>query len=167
VADARAGPGRRPLKSPPVSRPLVFFFALVLLAGLAGYGVTRHFLPAPVTDAEARHRWLREEFDLDPAQAARIDALQSEYKPVCASHCAAIARTRDQLDAAIDATTRTAALIELDRLKVICTEATRAHLQAVAACMAPDQGARFLALMEPRVAHGENQTGAPALDRRP
>jgi hypothetical protein len=86
---------------------------------------------------------------------------------VCAGHCDDIARARASLDAAIDASTRTAALTELDRLKIICTEATRAHLQAVAACMAPDQGARFLALMEPRVAHGENQTGAPAFDRRP
>lgn len=150
-----------------MSRRLVLFLALVLLAGLAGYGLTRHFIPPPATDAEARHRWLREEFDLDPVQAARIDALQSDYEPICAGHCAAIARTRAELDAATDATARAAALAELNRLKLVCAEATRAHLRSVAACMAPAQGARFLALMEPRVAHGESRTGAPALDGRP
>lgn len=153
--------------TPAVSRRLVLFLALLLLAGLAGYGLTRSFLPAPATDAEARHRWLREEFGLNPAQTARIEALQVGYAPICAGHCAAIARARADLEVAPDATARAAALAELERLKTICAEATRAHLQAVAACMAPDEGARFLALMEPRVAHGDNRTGAPALDGRP
>ncbi len=152
---------------PAVTRRLFLFLSLLLLAGLAGYGLTRRFLPEPVTDLEARHRWLREEFGLTADQSARIDAIQADYAPICAGHCAAIAFARANLDAATDATARASALAELDRLKTVCSEATRHHLQAVAACMAPDQGARFLALMEPHVAHGDSRTGAPSLNAHP
>lgn len=150
-----------------MSRRLVLFLGLILLAGLVGYSLTCRLLPAPATDAEGRHRWLCDEFNLSPAQSARIDALQASYAPVCAGHCDAISRAHAAFDAATEATARTAALAELERLKILCTEATRAHLHAVAACMGPEQGARFLALMEPRVMHSESHTGAPALDGRP
>ena len=150
-----------------VLRRPVFFLALIVFAGLAGYGLTRHFLPEPATDQAARHRWLREEFGLDAEQVARVDALRAEYAPVCAAHCSAITEARANLDAAPDGVARAAALAELERLKKVCADATRAHLQAVAACMAPPEGARFLALMEPHIAHGDTRSGAPALDGRP
>ena len=152
-------------------RPLLFS-ALVLAAGLVAYGLTRLALPPPAPAEAAEHgaqlEWLAREFKLTPAQTAEIVRLQAVYAPICAGHCAAIVRARKDLaDSSLAPEARAAAEAELARLEHVCTEATRAHLQAVAAAMPPDQGPHFLALMEPRVSHPGGHTGAPALDGRP
>lgn len=152
-------------------RPLRFA-ALVLAAGLLGYTLTRLILPPPapaeVAAPEAQIQWLAREFKLTPAQISEVLRLQSAYAPVCAGHCAAIIQARKDLSASgLSPEARAAVEAELARLKRVCTEATRAHLQAVAAVMPPGQGSRFLALMEPRIAHTGDRAGAPSLDGRP
>lgn len=151
-------------------RRLVWITALVVFAGLAAYFVTRRLMPpVPVAPtAEAKLAWLGREFSLDAAQLARIDALQTAYAPVCEAHCAAIMEAQDTLAASgEDAARRAAAEAELARLKKVCADATRAHLVAVAAVMPPAQASRFLALMEPRVAHTAHRDGAPSLSAAP
>lgn len=149
-------------------RPLLFAL-LVFAVGVLAYGVTRRYIAsAPVVpDAEARQAWLAREFRLTPAQSSEIARLQSAYEPVCVGHCAAILEARETLAVAATPEARAAAESELDRLKTVCAVATRAHLQAVAALMPPAQGPRFLALMEPRVAHTPGRSGAPALAPAP
>jgi hypothetical protein len=57
----------------------------------------------------------------------------------------------DARKALVSASDKTAAHAELARLEAVCQDATRAHLKRVAAVMSPDQGARFLSLVEPKV----------------
>ena len=46
---------------------------------------------------------------------------------------------------------RATAQAELQRLVATCHDSTQAHLQAVAAAMDPVQGARYLAMIGPRL----------------
>ncbi len=150
-------------------RRLVLIALLALVAGVLGYTVTRRMMPAApaAPSAEDKLVWLAREFELGPAQTAEIDRLQVAYEPICAAHCEAIIDAQSGLSAAATPTERAAAEAELEKLKRVCADATRAHLRAVAAVMAPEQGARFLEMMEPRVAHAPDQTGAPSLDAAP
>lgn len=152
-----------------VSRRPLILVALVIAAGLLGYALTGLLTtPPPVAPGMTEQlAWLTREFKLTPAQTAEIERLQTAYEPICAEHCAAVAEAREKLDAAASAEVRAAAEAEMTRLEKICADATRAHLRAVAALMAPAEGARFLAMMEPRVAHSAARAGAPALDSRP
>lgn len=148
-------------------RPLVTV-VLVLVAALLGYGLTRLVLRPPAPDElsspEARMAWMEREFALSADACAQIKRLQSAYDPVCEKHCAAIVRAQAALRAAgDDPTARAAAQAELARLKQVCAESTRAHLQAVAAQMPPAEAGRFMAMMEHRIAHHDARTGAPAL----
>ncbi len=140
-----------------------------LVAVMAGYWGTRWALPLPEKEnmtAEAKLDWLEDEFDLRPEGAAAVRLLQKAYAPVCEQHCADIARAQTALAAAgDDALARAAARTELERLKQVCAEATHAHLAAVASHMAPEQAARFMAMMEPRIAHHAGRSGAPGLTR--
>lgn len=146
--------------------------ALLVLAALAlGYFTTarilRSSLPSDAPSPAAKLDWLAREFSLTPAQIAEISRLQADYAPICADHCAAIVTAQETLAAAATPASRAAAEAALARLKEVCATATRTHLHAVAGCMPPAESARFLALMEPRVAHASGRTGAPALDGRP
>lgn len=147
----------------------ITFVTLLLLALGLGYWVTGKvlYLPSDTVSEEARLTWLAREFSLGPAETARIRRLQDDYAPICADHCAAIARAQKNLSTASTPAGLASARAELTRLEAICADATRAHLQAVAACMPPAQSGRFLALMEPRIAHSSGRTGAPSLDRAP
>lgn len=152
-----------------MKRPALLILPLAIAAGLLAYLGTRMAMPSPdpAPDAAAKLAWLAREFSLTPAQTAEIDRLQKAYAPVCAEHCEKIAAAEAALAAAPDEERRAAARRELARVELLCAEATRAHLEAVAALMPPDQAARFLAMMEPRVAHTAGRTGAPSLDSAP
>lgn len=151
-----------------MSRRPVILAALALVAGLLGYGLTRLAMPAPepaeASAPDAQFAWLKKEFAVSDTASAEIRRLQLAYAPICEDHCAAVVRAQAALRAAgDDPAARAAASAELARLKTLCAEATRTHLQAVAAQMPPDQGARFLAMMESRIAHDDARGGAPAL----
>lgn len=149
-------------------RRTLIIAALVLVAALSGYGLTRLALralePDQASAPEAQLAWLEREFRLSFEACEEIKRLQLAYGPVCEKHCAAIARAQAALRAAgDDPIARATAQAELIRLKQVCAYSTRAHLQAVAARMPPAQAKRFLSLMEPRVAHHDARDGAPAL----
>lgn len=150
------------------ARAIALVAALALAGGALGYFATGRMLrpaDAAVTD-QAKLDWLEREFALSPDAVAAIRRVQADYAPVCANHCSAITAADRRLAAAPPAE-RPAAEAELMRLREVCAIATRAHLESVAACMAPEQGRRFLAMMEPRVAHSPGRAGAPALDTAP
>lgn len=129
-----------------------FILLAVAVAVAAGsYGLTRNLLPAGEEDQLA---WLTREFQLTPAQTAAVEKLQAGYQPVCAGHCQLIMAARTRLaaapgDAAVQA--------EITRLEQVCSDATRRHLHAVAAQMAPEQSLRFLALVEPKLSRQTHQ----------
>lgn len=149
-------------------RAIIIVALLAILGGASGYFATHHMLgghDAAVSD-ETKLDWLAREFALAPDAIAAIRRVQAEYAPLCAEHCAAIA-VADRKVAAASPADRAAAEAELMRLREVCAKATRAHLESVAACMPAEQARRFLAMMEPRIAHVPGRAGAPVLNAAP
>lgn len=138
----------------------VALLVLAVVTALSAFGVTRWLRPtqAPVDEMV----WLRQEFKLTPDQSATIENLHRAYQPICADHCARIADLQAKLDRLAQAgmtnsSEYTAVKTQWDALRNECASATTKHLQAVAAAMSPDQGARYLRLIGPRVALQEHK----------
>ena len=122
---------------------------VVGVAGVSAFFVTRKLAPSPAPTGELT--WLTSEFQLSPAQASRIQALHDAYTPVCAQHCASILDTKNRIENATSPDLKANAQTELQRLVATCHDSTQAHLHAVAAAMDPAQGARYLAMIGPRL----------------
>ena len=129
----------------------LLLIGLAVAVAAASHGLTRGLLPRGEED---QMTWLRREFKLTDRQAAAVEKMQAEYRPVCAGHCRLIREARDRLAAAPN---DAAAQAEIGRLEQKCHEATLAHLQNVAAQMDPAQGRRFLTLVEPKVSRHAHQ----------
>lgn len=128
--------------------PLVRYLLLVIAAATLAFGLTCVLL-RPAHNAEIDEMvWMQKEFHLTSAQTVVIEQLHADYHPVCMEHCKLIRQAREKLATSSD---KTAAQAELTRLEAVCHDATLAHLQHVAAAMSPDEGARFLALVSPKV----------------
>ena len=150
-------------------RSLAIIF-LVLVAALAGYGITRLALrplsPQPGVTTDTQLAWLEREFGLSPAAMEEIRRIKTDYRQICEAHCAAIGLAESARRSALasgDPAELAAAEAELARLKEVCAEATLGHLRSIAAHMSPAQAQRFLALMQARVSHHPGRTGAPDL----
>ena len=128
--------------------------ALAVMVATGSYFVTRGIAPqiAPPAD-EGEQAWLQREFKLSPEQAVAVEKMQAAYQPVCAEHCRLIMAAHDRLAAHPD---EAAARQEIARLEQICHDATLQHLRDVAAQMSPEQGRRFLALVEPKVSRQQH-----------
>jgi hypothetical protein len=137
-----------------VNRGLLFAIC-VLVAGLASFGLTRWIAAPTAAEMTDEISWMRDEFHLSPTQTAAIEKLHDDYFPVCMEHCRLVAKARKSL-ATAPAADQPAAQAELLRLETVCQDATRAHLQRVAAVMPPDEGERFLALVLPKLTHLEH-----------
>lgn len=129
--------------------PVVRYTLIALAAAALAFGIT-HFCLRPSSADTDEIAWMRTEFKLTDTEVAAIEKLHDDYHPVCMKHCAAIMQARTRLDAAAPSE-KPAAQTELVRLEAICRDATLAHLQRVAAAMPPVEGARFLALVQPKV----------------
>lgn len=125
----------------------LMLLAVVALVGVGSYFATRALWPAPLAD-EDQVAWLAREFKLTADQKTAVAKLHNDYLPTCSDHCALIVQAHERL-AAHPGDAEVAA--EVTRLERRCQQATLAHVRQVAACMAPDQGRRFLALVEPRI----------------
>ena len=137
-------------------KTFVRFGLLALAVAALAFGLTRWF-SCPHTGSDADEMaWMKTEFHLTPPQTAAIAKLHDAYDPVCQLHCRLIRETRARLTAIETATPRrpadyAAAQSEMTRLKAVCHDATRQHLEAVAAQMPPGEGRRFLALTLPKL----------------
>jgi hypothetical protein len=130
-----------------------WLFGLVLVVGIAAFAITRRCVNHPMPDEMT---WLRDEFALTPTQAAVIEQLNTAYEPVCADHCQRIGASRRRLHALETGSNPSAAELAAAQaawqsLCDECTTATRAHLDAVAAQMSPEQGKRYLELVGPKL----------------
>jgi hypothetical protein len=139
---------------------LALVLAIALLAGGVGYGVIgwRHAAAARRLEAArgADLAWIRAEFALDDAQFAAVVALHDAYRPVCAGHCAAIASAAERIAALRQASAAPAEIAAAESaladLEQVCNNATRDHIHRVAAHMSPEQGRRYLQMIEPHLA---------------
>jgi hypothetical protein len=103
--------------------------------------------------------WLRTDFHLDDAQFDAIKKLHEAYAPSCAEHCRMIreaAQARAALTAA-DPAAVAAAERKLQELRTVCETAIARHVRQVAAEMSPADGARYLALVLPKIADFDHQ----------
>lgn len=134
--------------------------ALVLLTGIAAYffvGQRHASQQRELAELSgANLAWLRAEFALDDAQFRAIAALHETYGPACAKHCADIVAASRRLEelrqASAPAAELAAATQTLAALEAVCNQATREHVRRVAAAMAPEQGRRYLDMIEPHLA---------------
>lgn len=130
---------------------------LALVAALTGFVCYRLGADPALHDAAAKGdamAWLRADFHLTDSQFAAIKRLHEAYAPTCAEHCRMIqeaAKARDALKAA-DPATVAAAERTLQELRTTCETAIARHVRQVAAEMSPTDGARYLALVLPKIA---------------
>lgn len=129
----------------------------VLFAGAAAFAVTQWLSRSRGTDEDT---WLRQEFSLNDAQIAAIRKIRADYAPVCAHHCGNIAEARQRLVSAekYDGPSSPAyreAREAFDRISRECSQATRAHVEAIAAQMPPEQARRYLEMVGPKITSAE------------
>jgi len=103
--------------------------------------------------------WLVREFNLSSQQADEVQRLHEEFQPICEMHCDAVRQAKAVLTAATSDAERTAAEARLLELEEVCHQATREHLQRVAALMPPTEAERYLELIQPRLS--EHQHAEP------
>ncbi len=133
---------------------------VVVAAGAVSFGAFYALNDDPAIRRAARDRdamaWLRAEFHPTDAEFAAIERLHAAYGAECARHCSMI----------LDARRRHAAPAEIAALEKTCTDSMVAHFHRVAALMPAGEGARYLALVLPRIS-GYTHEGAPNVQVRP
>ena len=112
--------------------------------------------------------WLRMDFHLDDGQFSAIKKLHEAYAPSCAEHCRLIqeaTKMREALKSAGrgDPAEVTAAEARLQELRTVCETAITRHVRQVAAEMSPVEGARYLALVLPKISNFDH-LAAPDLN---
>jgi hypothetical protein len=133
-----------------MNKRVLLFIICVSVVALTAFSITRWIsTPTPLAETE-QLAWLQSEFKLSPPQVAAIKILHEDYQPVCREHCKKIALARTAL-AHAQPSEIAAAQLELTGIENICRDATRAHLQRVAAVMDPAQATRFLNLVLPKL----------------
>jgi hypothetical protein len=110
------------------------------------------------TDAELA--FLKREFALTPAQYDKVLALHHAYSPVCADHCTrymtAHRRLADLLKSQTAWSPEASALIaEQARVQGECHASMLKYAYDVAACMSPEQGARYLEMIKMQLLEGD------------
>jgi hypothetical protein len=133
---------------------------VAVAAGVVAFGVGYAANTQPALHRAALERdamaWLRTEFQLNDAQYASIGKLHDDYGLVCGEHCTAIMAAKK----------RNAPAAEIGALEKICVNAMMEHFQRVAALMPPGQGARYLAIVRPRV-DDYDHAAAPTVQVKP
>jgi len=146
-------------------KKLFIVLGLAVAVGLVSYFCCyRHAMASVVvvtpdgTDAELA--WLKHEFALTPAQYEKILTLHRAYQPVCAGHCARYMAARQRLETLLKeqqgwSPDEGAALDEIARVRSECHQAMLRYAYTVAACMSPEEGRRYLQMIDTRLLSGE------------
>ncbi|MGC4071048.1 MAG: hypothetical protein QM760_00710 [Nibricoccus sp.] len=128
-------------------------FVVIVLAGAVAFGVTQWMCHKGCPD---ENTWLQTEFSLSNEQLAAIKKIRADYGPVCATHCSKLSVEKKRLadlekKHGRDSADYQTALAAFDALSRECAEATRKHLEAIAAQMPPEQGRRYLEMVGPKI----------------
>jgi hypothetical protein len=154
-----------------LTRTVIVLALVAMITGVISYRLSDD---RAVSEALARRdalTWLRTDFQLNDAQFAAIRKLHESYSVVCEDHCRAIqeaARDRRTLQSnpATDPAVLAGAEKRVQELRLICETAIAAHVRQVAAEMAPEHGARYLAMVLPKIADFDHHA-APDLGLNP
>ncbi|MGH7945719.1 MAG: hypothetical protein ACREH8_04890, partial [Opitutaceae bacterium] len=131
--------------------------ALVVVVGATSYAVYYHRVMADLVvtpgGTEAELAWLKREFALAPVQYEQVLKLHHAYRPMCAEHCNRYIAVRRRLDDLLKHQTSwtpeaSAAIAEQARIQGECHASMLKYAYDVAACMAPEQGRRYLAMIK-------------------
>lgn len=121
-----------------------FIVALCGLSYAAFYALNRD--PVEVRQAMKEGdsmMWLRAEFSLTEKQFEEIKRLHDDYYIECSVHCALIVEAREEGQSEE----------VVAQLEANCEQAMEVHCRAVAAAMTAEEGARYLEIVLPRIAH--------------
>ncbi len=146
-----------------MNRPAQFLFvagvAAVLAYLLCYHFATQNTRQMMAVDAGDGIAWLQQEFAMTDEQTRAVTALQEEYEPRCMEMCAQIVAVNRRIEKLLpEASTMTpqlkAELAEASRVEGECRAATLAQAIAISAYMAPDQAARYRAMIAARTLPG-------------
>ena len=103
---------------------------------------------------------------LNDAQYTRVKQLEEDYAPQCTELCRQIQQSHDSLKKLILANTTLtpeveAALREDNAVQQECREAMLRHFYTVSQAMPPDQGKRYLEMMEAMIVEQDQTAHAP------
>lgn len=149
-----------------MSRYVLATLAVIVAAAVATCFVSYRSCCEPAVQAAVQKgdalEWLRSDFNLTELQFAAVKRLHESYAVECEGHCRAIqeaAHQRERVKAQEPA--NAAAIAEaqrkVDELRVSCETAIASHVRQVAAQMSPAQGARYLALVLPKIKDFDHQ----------
>jgi hypothetical protein len=149
---------------------LVVILALAVLLGLGAYvisyGIARHtFCQMP--DVSDSSSWLRQEFHLSDVQYAQVQKLEANYHPHCVEMCTQIMQSRSVLKNLILANGSMTPEIEVALQKDgVVQEQWRAdmlrHFYEVSQAMPPEEGKRYLQIMQAQVIQPDMTSGEMA-----
>lgn len=144
-------------------RPIILIIAAVAVGAasfMLCYRLSRADGVAGLAGTSSELEWLRTEFDLTPAQTERVAARHEEYLPQCQEHCARYRDGRQRLDEMlrrqpgwsleVDSVVK-----ELSAIRSECHQSLLRYASDVAACMPPEQGRRYLAMIREQVLRGD------------
>jgi hypothetical protein len=134
---------------------LLLAIGLGVGAYLISYSIARStFCHMPGSDDPAN--WVRQEFQLDDAQYARVKQLDDAYYPQCAAMCGRIEQSRGALKSLMMSspamTPEIGAALKSDgELRGECRAAMLRHFYEVSQAMPPAEGKRYLLIMQEQV----------------
>lgn len=125
--------------------------ALAIAAAAAFYGMHR---PAASSD------WLRDQYGLNPEQAARVTSIETNYQSRCMAMCARISDADATLGRLIRSSSSVtpeirAAIANADAVRTDCRASMLAHFYEVAAALPADKRDKYLKMVLPSVLHPE------------
>ena len=128
----------------------LFVLLVIIVLGIAGALISRHFLKGPPS------AWLCHEYGLSPMQAKRMKALEKEYGSRCGPYCDAMCEANAQLEiVALGSGSVTpevrAAVVVTDRIRTETRIAMLEHFYAVAAELPPNRRNDYLRKVLPLV----------------
>lgn len=142
-------------------KPILLLLAAVVVA-VAAYFACYRFATRETRQMLSSNddlMWLRKEFALTAEKTRAIAALQTDYEPRCMEMCARIATSNERLKKLLSMSVAMtpeleAAVREASQTQADCHAATLAQAFAISAHMAPEQAARYRAMIAERILPG-------------
>lgn len=156
-----------------MKRSLIIVICMLLAGGAlfaSSFFLGRRVCTACTVNQGDSLDWLRQEFHLSDADMTRVRALHDGYMPKCAEMCAQIAAKKKELDETLAGATNVSAtakqkLAELAALRSQCQAQMLEHFIEVSRTMPPEQGQRYLVVMERLTIGAHEQTEQTMTDQ--